>query len=154
MDDLTTEIDDLTEPRALAVLSAVLEQQGIEVNAEVAQVAHARVQEALRQPEIVDLAPPPDGESTPGAIARLVLTELARRDPARSETIRRAIETTASQDRLDPATLAIGALVLFAFHSDIELRKDPAKGWSFHFRTTPLKDSAIGRILGKLLILG
>ncbi len=38
-----------------------------------------------------------------------------------------------------------------AFHADINLERDPEKGWSFHFKTKPLKDSTVGKLLGQLL---
>ena len=47
--------------------------------------------------------------------------------------------------------LLIGALVLMAFHADIEVAKDPGKGWKFRFKTTGLKESTIGKLLGQLM---
>ena len=38
-----------------------------------------------------------------------------------------------------------------AFHAEIKLERDPAKGWSFRFHTRPLKDSTIGKLLGQLM---
>ena len=47
--------------------------------------------------------------------------------------------------------MAVGALVLFALRSEVELRRDPDRGWSFHFHHRPMKDSALGTIFAKLL---
>jgi hypothetical protein len=45
----------------------------------------------------------------------------------------------------------VGGLVLMAFHADINLAHDPGKGWTFHFKTKPLPDTVIGKLLGQLL---
>ena len=51
----------------------------------------------------------------------------------------------------DFGVLLVGPLVLMAFHADIEIAKDPGKGWKFRFNTTGLKESTIGKLLGQLL---
>jgi hypothetical protein len=47
--------------------------------------------------------------------------------------------------------LLVGSLVLFAFHADIKLERDPDKGWSFHLKTKPLSGTAIAKALAQLL---
>ena len=32
-------------------------------------------------------------------------------------------------------------------HADVELRKEPRKGWYFHFKIKPLPDTTSGKVL-------
>jgi hypothetical protein len=152
-DELLERIEGLDDRRAVAVLAAVLEHQGFQVESVATHETQAQVDEALHQPELADYATT-SNTATAGDIARLTLAELARRDPNSAADITRAMALPAVGEKFDPLTLAIGALVLFAFHADIKLEKDPKKGWSFRFATKPLKDSTIGKILGGLFKLG
>jgi hypothetical protein len=149
--DLLARIDALDDRRALGVLAAVAQRHGFQADSAAAKTTQAHVEEALHQPDLAELAPADDtGAATAGEVARLTLTELARRDPTTAADIDHAITMPGAGERFEPITLVIGALVLFAFHADIDLQKDPDKGWSFRFRTKPIKDSTIGTILTKL----
>jgi hypothetical protein len=67
------------------------------------------------------------------------------------DLIQHAITRTAAPAQRDPVTLAVGALVLYAFRAEINLHRDPAKGWSFQLRTKPISDTTLGRLLSQLL---
>ena len=41
--------------------------------------------------------------------------------------------------------------MLLAFRADIDLHREPGKGWTFRFRTKPLTDATIGKLLSQLL---
>ena len=82
--------------------------------------------------------------------ARTTLTYLVHTDDTTHALIEHAVTIAPRPERFDPATLIIGALVLLAFHADINLAHDPDKGWSFHFRTKALPPDTIGTILGQL----
>jgi len=104
---------------------------------------------ALAQHFGVALAPT---EVLPGDLARQALSVLA----ADGQT-RRAIELMAdrpperSTSYIDPfgVTLAIGAL--YALQTQVEIGRDKAGHWSFKLKTKPLGDSAVKRLVEKLI---
>jgi hypothetical protein len=147
MTTLEHQIAGLPDDQAIAALALVLERTGRPVDPFSARDDETHLREALDQP---DLSTPvaPDPNATPGALARTALRHLAEHDEA---LVARAITIPPGSTRFDPATLAVGALVLMAFHADINLERDPQQGWKFHFRTKPLNDNTIGRLLGQLL---
>lgn len=53
--------------------------------------------------------------------------------------------------RLGSATLAVGAMVLLAFPTDIWLERDRGKGRTVKLHMLPLKGSTVGKILSQLL---
>ena len=147
MPSLQDQITGLPDDQAITALALVLERQGHAVDAFTAQDTERRLREALDQPD-VSTTVVPDPETTPGALARTALLHLAGQD---EPTVARAIMITPGTTRFDPVTLAVGALVLMAFHADINLERDPETGWKFHFRTKPLSDATIGKLLGQML---
>jgi hypothetical protein len=144
----TTRILGLSDGDAIAALAAVTERRGFASDAS-ARTIDERLRQAFTQQELAELVPTPE-RCGQGEVARATMLELARRDQAWAADIARAMELPSARERFDPATLAVGALVLFAFHAEVELRKDPSKGWYFHFHTKPLRDSAVSSILAKL----
>jgi hypothetical protein len=60
-----------------------------------------------------------------------------------------AIEPAPSER--EPVSLAVGALVLLAFRTDLRLEHHPGTGWALKIHTKPLSDSAVGKILSQLL---
>jgi hypothetical protein len=147
MTTLAQQIDALPDEHAINALALALERQGHAIDPFSAQRTQAHAREALAQPEITSTTAP-DADATPAALARTALHHLADHDEA---LIARAITITPDTSRFDPATLAIGSLVLMAFHADINLERDPQQGWKFHFRTKPISDATIGKLLGQLL---
>jgi hypothetical protein len=146
--DLADRIAALSDEHAVFVLRAVLDRQGMAVDPFEHTEDEARLREALSQPEIVDtVVPQPD--ATPGDLARTALTHLAE-DDATADLVGHAMTLPPTGER-DLGLFVVGSLVLFAFHSDIKLRRDPDKGWSFEFKTKPLSDTAIAKALGQLL---
>jgi hypothetical protein len=147
MTSLDDEIANLSDDQAIAALALVLERHGQSIDPFTAEATEAHLREALRQPDVATAAEP-DRNATPGALARTALHHLADQD---EDVVARALTIPPGSTRFDPATLAVGALVLMAFHADIDLERDPQKGWSFRFRTKPLDDTTIGQLLGQLL---
>ena len=146
---LPERIADLDDEQAITVLAAVATRRGYHPDPTTAGQQDQHLREALTQPEITTtLTPTPTSQ---GDLARTALTHLATTDPDTATLVDRALQLPTSGER-DPVLLfGIGALVLYAFHTDIDLRRDPDKGWSFHFHTTALSDSTIGKLLGQLL---
>ena len=149
--DLAGQIAALDDAAAIAALHLVLERQGQPVDPIDLRDNQNRLEQALNQPGIRQLAPP-DPAATPATLARTALHHLAAQDQASASLIQHAITRTAlPAERLDPVTLAVGALVLYAFRTDLTLHRDPEHGWTFKLHTKPLNDSTIGRLLGQLL---
>jgi len=108
------------------------------------------LEQALHQPGIRQFAEP-DTTATPGTLARVALTHLASQDDETSELIEHVLTHTTLPAEREPVTLAVGALVLCAFRTEIKLHRDPAKGWTSDLHTKPLSNTALGRILSQLL---
>jgi hypothetical protein len=148
--DLTSQIADLDEGRAITALRLVLERQGQPLDPIDLRDTQDHLQQALRQPGARQLAQP-DPAATPGDLARTALDHLAATGPASQDLIQHAITRAVPPAQRDPVTLAVGALVLYAFRTQITLRRDPAQGWTFQLQTKPLSDTALARILSQLL---
>lgn len=141
----------LPDDQAVAMLQLVLERRGLTVDPFTVDEQQAQLQEALAQPEITEQVTPT--AATDGDLARTALTHLLDTDTTAEPDIERAIAITAEPSRTkDPLLLVgVGALVLLAFRADIDIARDPEKGWRFRFKTKGLSDSTIGELLGGLL---
>ena len=87
--------------------------------------------------------------SPDGDLARTALTYLA--DPI--DTTRRLSEQAMDHrpGAGHPLMLGSGGVGVVAFRADIDLAKNPGKGWKFRFKTKGLNDSTIGKLLSQLL---
>jgi hypothetical protein len=146
---LSERVAELPDEQAVAALALVLERQGRHVDLFSWRETEPRLREALARPDVREVAAP-ERDARPGEAARVALAYLAGRDDTRA-LVEHAIAIPPRADRFDPATLAIGALVLMAFHAEIELSHEPGEGWRFRFKTKPLKESTIGKALGQLM---
>ena len=132
MPTLNEQIQSLADPTALATLEFVLRQAGLAPDPFAAERSEEQLRQALTQSGLPFLEPPPEQPPSDGDIARATLIYLAGRDPAFRDTIEHALSLNLGQEQAvlrDAGTLVIGARVLLAFRTDLEWRKDPAKGW-------------------------
>jgi hypothetical protein len=72
-------------------------------------------------------------------------------DSATAGLVEHAISVAPTTQRDPILILGVGALVLMAFHADIDLQRKPDKGWTFRFRSKALTDATIGKLLSQLL---
>lgn len=151
-DPIVDRVAELPDPQAVRVLQLVLERRGLTVDPFTALDQNRQLEEALAQPEILDEIVP-DARATEGDLARTALIHLLHEDPTTESDIDRAIGITADgAETRDPLVMVgVGALVLLAFRADIDIARDPEKGWKFRFKTRGLSDSTIGKLLGELL---
>ena len=158
--DVLARVAELSDERAVAVLALVLDRQRMMPDPFSQEQDQQRLEAALGQPEIVvEVAGGPETRMvvepvpgvTDGDLARTALTYLADSDPATAALVEQAMDLDPVQETRDLGVLLVGALVLMAFHADIEVAKDPGKGWKFRFKTTGLKESTIGKLLGQLM---
>jgi hypothetical protein len=163
MADLVERIQQLADEDALSALQLVLQQQ----NPDVGDVGIEAVQEerqfrtALSEPEArrevearASMQPTPTDLSelaARGEFARLTLVYLAEQGGAMRDDVEHAIDRPAPVGMRDPATLAIIGLVVLALRPTLEIQHDQRQGWKLRFKTEPLKDSSMAKVLGKLL---
>lgn len=148
--ELVSQIAVLDDGRAITALRLVLERQGQPVDPIDLRDAQDHLEQALNQPGVRQLAEP-DPNATPGVLARTALEHLAGTDQAAADLVKHAIAHAAQPAQRDPVTLAVGALVLYAFRAEVTLKRDPAHGWTFQLHTKPISDSTLVRLLGQLL---
>jgi hypothetical protein len=150
MDTRHDAIDQLSDEAALGTLALVLRREGLTPDPFAPEPPEEQLRQALRQPDLPPLGPPPGPPPTDGEVARATLHYLAERN----EHFRTAIEHIAAHGggpaeipTRDAGLFTLGALVLLAMHADVELRKEPRKGWYFHFKIKPLPDATVGKVL-------
>jgi hypothetical protein len=153
-------IDTLTDQQAITVLALVLDRDRRlpdpaalrEIDAQVAAAART----GIDGDETSEWAVPEaaDGEATPGALARATLAYLSTEQPDAGPVIDRAIAMTmqgvGTPSRLDPVTIGVGALVVLALQTDLQLERKDGK-WRFKIRKKAMSDSTLGTLLGKLI---
>lgn len=61
--------------------------------------------------------------------------------------IDRAIRLAEDTTRFEPATLALGGLVLLALPTEIKVERKTAGEWQFRLHKKALRDSTLGRLL-------
>jgi hypothetical protein len=111
--ELTGQIAALDDGRAITALRLVLERQGQPLDPIDLRDTQNHLEQALHQPQTRQLAQP-DPAATPGDLARTALHHLAAGQAAQ-DLIQHAITRATPPAQRDPVTLAVGALVLYAF---------------------------------------
>jgi hypothetical protein len=150
MDTRHDAIDQLSDEAALGTLALVLRRAGLAPDPFAPESPEDQLRQALSRPDLPPLDAPPGLPPTDGDIARATLHYLAERD----EHFRTTIQEIAARGGVpaervtrDAGLFTLGALVLLAMHADVELRKEPRKGWYFHFKIKPLPNGTIGKVL-------
>lgn len=152
MTTTTTRIAELSDAQAIRTLALVLDHDKPLPDPTWLRDLDTRAREAATEPEpdlaeLTTLEPVP-----PGELARATLTYLTDTRPDLAPVIDRALTLPAEDtSRFDPATLAIGALVLLALQTEIELTRSDKGRWRFHFRKRPLSDATLSQLLSQLL---
>jgi hypothetical protein len=163
MTDLAERIDELSDEDAIGALELVVRHQNpgsgdITLRAGEQQ---RRFRQALADPgarrELEARASvtraPADGDdlSRGGDLARAMLRYLAEQGVKQRDDVAHALGRPAPVGERDPVTLAIVGFVVLALRPKIDVEHDQLEGWKFSFKTEPLKDSAMAKVLGKLL---
>jgi hypothetical protein len=149
MTDLTATIAALDDATAVRVLADVADYQ-----APLPDPAQLRAMETgLRQATATDPAltsyTQPGAPAGAGDLARATLQHLADH-PALAPVITRAIQDSGDPTR-DPVTLTVAALVIIALQTEVKLSRDRQGHWSFTVHKHPMRDSALGQVITKLL---
>jgi ferric-dicitrate binding protein FerR (iron transport regulator) len=143
------DIAGLDDARAIQALALVLDRQGVLTDAADLRAEQQHLAEALPAAQAQGLAEP-DPAATPGDLARTALAYLAATGQVSPGLIAQAAAIEPGPGERELVTLAVGALVLLAFRTELQLDHDPGHGWKIKVRTRPLSDSAVGKILGQL----
>lgn len=145
------EIEALTDQQAVQALALVADYRGTVPDPAGLRELDRRLREAGDDPELAGYATP-DGEVSDGELARAALTHLAR-IPEHAETVRRAVSIAATDTTrfIEPATLAIGGLVLVALQTEIELTRTSTGRWRLRIHKTAISDSTLGKVLSALV---
>jgi hypothetical protein len=152
--DLAARIAALPDLEAPRVLALVLEQNQRVLDPLAWRHTQTRLREAVTDPQLqAHFAEPAAPRPTQTELARTALAYLAETHPQLRPLIDRAIHLppAAPTERLDPATLAIGALVLLALQTEVKLERNPTGKWTFRFHKQPLRESTLGTLLAKLI---
>jgi hypothetical protein len=163
MTDLVQRIEELSDEDAIGALDLVLRHQNpdagdITIRAEEEE---RQFRQALAEPEARrELEARASSHPTPvdwddltrgGDLARATLVYLVEQGGALRDDVAHALDRPAPVGERDPITFVIVGIVVLALRPKIDIKHDPQKGWKFRFRTEPLKDSAMSKVLGKLL---
>jgi len=153
METLDAQIFSLTEQAAIAALELVLRRAGLTPDPFAADHPHDQLRTALHHTDLLSPRDIPAQPPSDGAIARMTLLCLAERDASCRATIEHLVAHSPDPSTAvtrDAGSFMLGALVLLALHTDLELRKQPDKGWYFHVKVKPLPASTLGKLLGML----
>jgi hypothetical protein len=153
METLDVQILSLPEQAATAALELVLRRAGLTPDPFAADHPHEQLRAALHHTDLLSSRDIPVQSPSDGDIARLTLLYLAERDASCRADIEHLVAH--SQDpgtavTRDAGSFMLGALVLLALHTDLELRKQPDIGWYFHVKVKPLPASTLGKLLSML----
>lgn len=153
METLDTQILSLTEQAAIAALELVLHKVGQTPDRFATDQPHDQLRAALHHPDLVSPGDIPAQPPSDGDIARVTLLYLAERDvscrAAITHLLAHSPEPGTAVTR-DPGSFLLGALVLLALHTDLELRKRPDQGWYFHVKVKPLPTSTLSKLRSML----
>jgi len=153
METLDAQILSLTDQAATAALELVLRRAGLTPDPFATDHPHDQLRAALHHTDLLSPGDIPAQPPSDGDIARVTLLYLAERDAscraAITHLLAHSTEPGAAVTR-DPGSFMLGALVLLALHTDLELRKRPDQGRYFHVKVKPLPASTLSKLLSML----
>jgi hypothetical protein len=154
-EDVVVRISQLSDRQAVAALELVVQSRELDTDQTTLQAQEEGLRAALAQPEqrreLEAAAEMPPAPADRGELARAALVVLIEEGGEYREAVIHALDRPAPVGTRDPLTLAIVGLVVLALRPKLDLQRDPQQGWRFRLQTEPLKDSAMAKVLGKLL---
>ena len=152
MTSLDATISALSSQQAIRVLALTADHTAPLPDPAQLSATDRNLRDAL--PDSADLdeyAPPADQDGDPGDLARATLTHLAATQPDLVPVITQAITMADDTTRFEPATLAVGALVVLALQTDVKLTRSAQGKWSFTVHKQAMRDSTLAQVISKLL---
>ncbi|MFN2497432.1 MAG: hypothetical protein ABR608_16260 [Pseudonocardiaceae bacterium] len=144
-------IDALTDPQAVRVLALVVDHHAPLPDPFQLRELDAALVRAADHPDLRPYLRPGTPPPGKGDLARATLTHLAATHPDRAAVVDRAVRLADYNTRFEPATLAVGGLVVLALQTDVRIERNPAGEWQFTLHKKAMHDSTLGRLLGQLL---
>lgn len=145
-----TPIADLSDPDAIRILALVLDYDRALPDPAWLRDLDSRAREAVIDPNLAELAYL--GPVTAGGLARETLTYLTDTRPELASVVEHAAALPAeNKSRVDPGMFAIGALVLLALQTEVEVNRSEKGRWRFRFHKKPMADSTLGQLIGRLI---
>ncbi|SCE98241.1 hypothetical protein GA0074696_2039 [Micromonospora purpureochromogenes] len=143
-----TQIKALTDKDAIRILALLVDSTGHLPDPTHLRHTETQLDHAAANPDPTDGIDPNAAPATPGDLARATLTYLA---PTHSDTISRAIALPTDTTRFDPTTLAVGALILIALQTEVDITRTDNGHWKLRIHKHRMRDSTLGNLLGKLI---
>jgi hypothetical protein len=147
-------LEALTDQQAIRVLALVVDQQApLPDPTRLQELQTALSHVATNDPDLrsyhrPDTSPPPEGD-----LARTTLTYLAATRPELGPVLDHAVRLAQDATRFEPATLALGGLVLLALQTEMKIDRNITGQWQIRLHKKAMRDSTLGRLLGQLLAL-
>lgn len=153
--DLRARIEELSDEEAVSALVFFLESEQKNVSDDALEGAQedffaSSASDASVKQELEARAQELSPLEERGELARLTLLALYE-DPERRALVAHVVEHPADIGTRDFFTIAIVGAVVLALRPKIHIGKKPGEGWTVDFKTEPLKDSTMGKVIGKLL---
>jgi hypothetical protein len=142
-----TDIAALSDMDAVRVLALVVDHSSPLPDAAQQREIETRLRQAAEYagPEAAT-EPVSDGD-----VARATLQHLATM-PEYAALIARAVDMPSQQSR-DILTLAVGALVVLALQTEVDLTRDEEGQWRLRIHKQAMRESTLANVIGKLLAL-
>jgi hypothetical protein len=150
MTTITYTITSLSDAEAIQVLADTADYQTKLPDPAQLRAIETSLREAVtHDTEVADYAQP-GATADAGDLARATLAHLAATRPDLVPVITRAIDDPVHAVR-DPVTLTVGALAVLALQTEVKLNRSPQGRWTFTLHKHPMRDSALGQVISKLL---
>jgi hypothetical protein len=147
-------IDVLTDLQVIRVLALVVDHHAPLPDPTRLRELDTALTHAADDPDLRPYLRPGAPSPSHGDLARATLTHLSATRPELALVIDRAVRLADDTTRFEPATFAVGGLVLLALHTEVKVERNTAGEWQFRLHKKALRDSTLGRLLGQLLALG
>ncbi len=146
-------IDVLTDLQVIRVLALVVDHHAPLPDPTRLRELDTALAHAADDPDLRLYLRPGTPPPSHGDLARATLIHLSATRPELALVIDRAVLLADDTTRFEPATLAVGGLVLLALQTEVKVERNTAGEWQFRLHKKALRDSTLGRLLGQLLAL-
>jgi hypothetical protein len=147
-------IDALTDHQAIRVLALVVDHQApLPDPTRLRELEAALSQAADNDPDLRSYRRPGTSPPTEGDLARATLTHVAATRPELVPVVDHAVRLAEDTTRFEPATLALGGLILIALQTEIKVDRNTAGQWQFRLHKKAMRDSTLGQLLGQIVAL-
>jgi hypothetical protein len=141
-----TDIAALSDVEAVRVLALIVDRASPLPDPAHQREIETRLRQAAEQPD----AAPAGGPVSAGDLARAALHHLATA-PDNAALIARAAQMQPQQSRFDTVTLLIGALVVLALQTEVDLTRNEDGRWKLHIHRQVMRDSTLATLISKLM---